>query len=69
MGQPPEPYVLAVLFGANMSYATPMAYKTNLLIMNAGKYTFNDFIRIGVPLLLIMWIVLSCLLPIIYGIR
>jgi di/tricarboxylate transporter len=50
MGQPPEPYVLAVLFGANMSYATPMAYKTNLLIMNAGKYTFNDFIRIGVPL-------------------
>jgi di/tricarboxylate transporter len=69
MGQPPEPYVLAVLFGANMSYATPMAYKTNLLIMNAGKYTFNDFIRIGVPLLLIMWIVLSFLLPIIYGIR
>jgi di/tricarboxylate transporter len=69
MRQPPEPYVLAVLFGANLSYATPMAYKTNLLIMNAGKYTFNDFIRIGVPLLLIMWIVLSCLLPIIYGIR
>ena len=69
MGQPPEPYVLAVLFGANMSYATPMAYKTNLLVMNAGKYTFNDFIRTGVPLLLIMWIALSWLLPIIYGIR
>ena len=68
MGQPPEPYVLAVLFGANMSYATPMAYKTNLLIMNAGKYIFNDFIRIGVPLLVIMWIALSWLLPIIYGI-
>jgi di/tricarboxylate transporter len=58
-----------VLFGANMSYATPMAYKTNLLVMNAGKYTFNDFIRTGVPLLLIMWIALSWLLPIIYGIR
>ncbi len=69
MGQPPEPFVLAVLFGANMSYATPMAYKTNLLVMNAGKYTFNDFIRIGVPLLLIMWFVLSWLLPIAYGIR
>jgi di/tricarboxylate transporter len=69
MGQPPEPFVLAVLFGANMSYATPMAYKTNLLVMNAGKYTFNDFIRTGVPLLLIMWIALSWLLPIIYGIR
>ncbi len=69
MGQPPEPYILAVLFGANMSYATPMAYKTNLLVMNAGKYTFNDFLRIGVPLLLIMWVTLSWLLPTIYGIR
>lgn len=69
MGQPPEPYVLAVLFGANMSYGTPMAYKTNLLVMNAGQYTFNDFLRIGVPLLLIMWVTLSWLLPPIYGIR
>lgn len=67
MGQTPEPFVLAVLFGANMSYATPMAYKTNLLVMNAGKYTFSDFLRIGVPLLLIMWIALSWLLPTIYG--
>ncbi len=68
MGQPPEPFVLAVLFGANMSYATPMAYKTNLLVMNAGEYTFNDFLRIGVPLVIIMWIALSWLLPILYGI-
>jgi di/tricarboxylate transporter len=69
MGQPPEPFVLAVLFGANLSYATPMAYKTNLLVMNAGKYTFNDFLRIGVPLVLIMWAALSWLLPTLYGIE
>lgn len=68
MGQPPEPFVLAVLFGANMSYATPMAYKTNLLVMNAGEYTFNDFLRVGIPLVLIMWATLSFLLPVIYGI-
>ncbi len=68
MGQTPEPYVLAVLFGANMSYATPMAYKTNLLVMNAGRYTFNDFLRVGVPLLVLMWLTLSLLLPVIYGI-
>jgi di/tricarboxylate transporter len=67
MGQPPESFVLAVLFGANMSYATPMAYKTNLLVMNAGRYTFNDFLRIGIPLALIMWMTLSFLLPTIYG--
>ncbi|MGD9320020.1 MAG: SLC13 family permease [Desulfobacteraceae bacterium] len=68
MGQPAEPFVLAVLFGANMSYATPMAYKTNLLVMNAGEYTFNDFLRVGMPLILIMWVTLSWLLPAIYGI-
>jgi di/tricarboxylate transporter len=65
---PPEPFVLAVLFGANMSYATPMAYKTNLLVMNAGGYRFSDFVRVGVPLTLIMWLVLSWLLPRLYAI-
>lgn len=64
MGQTPEPFVLAVLFGANMSFATPMAYKTNLLVMNAGEYTFTDFMKVGVPLVLIMWAALSFLLPI-----
>ncbi|ASP46867.1 SLC13 family permease [Cognaticolwellia beringensis] len=59
---PPEPFILAVLFGANLSYATPMAYKTNLLVMNAGGYKFSDFMRIGIPLIILMWITLSLLL-------
>lgn len=68
MGQPAEPFVLAVLFGANMSFATPMAYKTNLLVMNAGKYTFNDFLRVGIPLVILLWGTLSWLLPVLYNI-
>jgi di/tricarboxylate transporter len=67
LGLPAEAFVLAVLFGANMSYATPMAYKTNLLVMNAGGYTFGDFVRIGLPLTLLMWLALSWLLPRLYG--
>ncbi len=67
MGQPAEPFVLAVLFGANLSFATPMAYKTNLLVMNAGEYTFNDFLRVGIPLVLLLWGTLSWLLPELYG--
>ncbi len=59
---PPEPFILAVLFGANLSYATPMAYKTNLLVMNAGGYNFSDFMRVGIPLVLLMWVTLSFLL-------
>ena len=63
---PAEAFVLAVLFGANMSYATPMAYKTNLLVMSAGNYTFGDFVKVGLPLTLIMWVTLSYLLSVIY---
>ncbi|MGK2940629.1 MAG: SLC13 family permease [Immundisolibacter sp.] len=67
LGLPAEAFVLAVLFGANMSYATPMAYKTNLLVMNAGNYTFGDFLRVGLPLTVIMWLAFSWLLPRMYG--
>ncbi|HEX5788113.1 MAG TPA: SLC13 family permease [Woeseiaceae bacterium] len=63
---PAEPFVLAVLYGANMSYMTPVGYQTNLLVMNAGGYRFSDFLRAGVPLQLIMWIGLSAIMPIIY---
>ncbi len=66
LGVDPEPFVLAVLFGANMSYATPMAYKTNLLIMSAGNYSFSDFMRVGIPLTLLMWLSYTLLLPLIY---
>ena len=45
---------------------TPMAYKTNLLIMNAGEYTFADFLRVGLPLLFLIWAVLSLVLPWLY---
>lgn len=67
LGLDPEPFVLAVLFGANMSFITPMAYKTNLLIMSAGGYTFNDFVRTGTPLAAITTLALAWILPLIYG--
>ncbi|MCW8882711.1 MAG: SLC13 family permease [Sedimenticola sp.] len=66
LGLPPEPFVLAVLFGANMSYATPMGYQTNLLIYSAGGYKFSDFLRVGIPLTLIMWLGLLSMLIMMY---
>src|SRR5690606_28487818 len=44
LGAPVEPFVLAVLFGANISYVIPVGYQTNLLVMSAGGYHFNDFV-------------------------
>ncbi|MCH9695141.1 MAG: SLC13 family permease [Gammaproteobacteria bacterium] len=61
-----EPFVLAVLFGANMSFATPYGYQTNLLVMSAGGYKFADFLRVGIPLTLIMWLGFSLILPVLY---
>jgi di/tricarboxylate transporter len=64
---PLEPFVLAILFGANLSYATPMAYQTNLMVMRAGGYRFADFVRAGLPLVVLMLITLSILLTRRYG--
>ena len=62
LGAPPLAFVLAVLFGCNLCYLTPMGYQTNLLVMNAGGYRFSDFLKAGTPLFLIMWASLSMLL-------
>lgn len=66
LGAPPEVFVLAVLFGANLSFATPMSYNTNLLVMSAGNYSFNDFVKVGVPLSILMWISYSIILSTMY---
>ncbi|MEE4317332.1 SLC13 family permease [Erythrobacter dokdonensis] len=67
LGLPPEPLVLAVLFGCNLCYATPIAYQTNMLIMSEGGYEFGDYLRAGVPLVALMVTVLSVLLVLWYG--
>ena len=59
--------ILAVLFGCNLCYATPIAYQTNMLIMAEGNYSFADYLRTGVPLVLIMVTTLSALLVFSYG--
>ncbi len=66
LGIDPMPFVLAVLFGANMSFATPFGYQTNLLILSTGGYRFADFIKAGVPLIVILWIGFSIVLPWLY---
>lgn len=67
LGIPVEPLVLAVLFGCNLCYATPVAYQTNMLIMSAGDYKFGDYTRTGLPLVALMIVTLSGLLVYQYG--
>jgi len=68
IGAPPEPFVLAAIVGCNLSFATPMGYQTNVLIMQPGGYVFRDFVRVGGPLVLLMIIAFSIELARVYPI-
>ncbi len=62
-GADPTAFLLAVLFAANCSFATPIAYQTNLLVLGPGRYRFADFMRIGAPLVLLLWAVFTIASP------
>ncbi len=49
-------FAVTVVFAANCSFASPIGYQTNLLVMGPGQYKFRDFIKAGVPLVIIIWI-------------
>ncbi len=65
-GIDPIAMVLTVIFAANCCFATPIAYQTNLLVLGPGHYKFNDFIRFGGPLILLLWISYTLLAPIFF---
>ena len=67
-GIDPKILILTVLFAANCSFATPIAYQTNLLVMGPGHYKFIDYVRFGVPLILIIWVSYIVLLPFVFNI-
>ncbi|MEO9968303.1 MAG: SLC13 family permease [Hyphomonadaceae bacterium] len=63
LGVDATPFVLAVIFAANCCFATPIAYQTNLLVMGPGHYRFQDYVRYGGPLVLLIWAAFTVLSP------
>ncbi|OUU22750.1 MAG: hypothetical protein CBC13_07265 [Planctomycetia bacterium TMED53] len=59
----PEPFIMAVAFGASLSFLTPVGYQTNTLVYGAGGYRFTDFARVGAPLVIILWMICGKLIP------
>ncbi|WP_108501491.1 SLC13 family permease [Paracoccus indicus] len=66
LGVDPRPLVVAVMMGASASFATPIGYQTNTLVYGPGGYRFADFIKVGLPLNLLMALVASMLIPLIW---
>jgi di/tricarboxylate transporter len=68
LGAPLEPFVLAVLFGANLSFATALGSRPNLVVSTAGGYLARDFMRVGIPLMMLVWLAISLALVVRYAI-
>jgi len=68
IGVDPHILVVLVILAANCSFATPMGYQTNLLVMGSGNYRFADFVRTGTPLIFMLWLAYSLFAPWYYGI-
>jgi len=66
LGVNPRPFVMAVAFAASASFMTPLGYQTNLMVYGPGGYRFGDFVRVGLPLNLILLVCASILIPIVW---
>ncbi|HSH21418.1 MAG TPA: SLC13 family permease, partial [Candidatus Caenarcaniphilales bacterium] len=68
-GADPRPFVLVVLFGASLSFLTPIGYQTNLMVYGLGNYRFSDFTKMGLPITVLSAVLLLLLVPLFFPLR
>jgi di/tricarboxylate transporter len=66
LGVSPQPFIVSVMLAASAAFATPFGYQTNVLVYEMGRYSYMDFVRIGLPLNIITWLVGSYVIPLVF---
>ena len=66
LGLDPRPFIFAICFAASASFITPIGYQTNLMVYGPGGYKFSDYIRVGLPLSITLWVMAVILIPILW---
>lgn len=66
LGVDARPFAMAITMAASASFSTPIGYQTNLMVMGPGGYRFTDYLRIGLPLNLLMWLAASSIIPLLW---
>ena len=69
LGYDPRPFVVAVMFAGSASFATPIGYQTNTFVYQAGGYRFMDFVRIGLPMNVLLWITATLVIPLFWPLQ
>jgi di/tricarboxylate transporter len=66
LGVNPRPFVMGVALAASFAFASPIGYQTHMMVFGPGGYRFADFLKVGIPLNLLMWITAIILIPMIW---
>ncbi len=66
LGLDPRPFIFSVCFAASASFITPIGYQTNLMVYGPGGYKFSDYVRVGLPLAITLWLLASWTIPILW---